>query len=68
MHAVSNILYPNIPEFLMIHCKMNIMAEKNTLETENDAIMVENITILADKNVKKQKFDTKLFYLNLKKT
>ena len=30
--------------------------------------MAEDINILADKNVKKQEFDTKLFYLNLKKT
>ena len=44
---------------------MKIMAENETKMTENGTIMVENISMLADKNVNKQNFATKQFDWNL---
>ena len=44
---------------------MKIMAENETKMTENGTIMVENISMLADKNVNKRNFATKQFDWNL---
>ena len=44
------------------------ITENGLKMAKNVAIMVENITILAGKNVNKQNFATKQFDLNINKT